>query len=240
MESTSPGAGGRYVRPMVNPMSKFLQSEHGDSSLSTAAREEGLKLCSFRIFHGPLASQTLQACEKNISQDTTEVTCCGGTTPKTTVKTAQYVRSKEHQFRKWQQQHSWIQFADRQRCSVGLHARASVRSLQIIVIAREGAPPAWKSLPPNRRPTQWDSIEEPVGPLARDLYDHPPAAWLWVRRFEELLIKQNLEKYQHGDVFIENLNGSCPCMKTTSKWLGRKNTWDRWKKIDRSGNPTPY
>ena len=68
-------------------------------------------------------------------------------------------------------------------------------------------------LPPSRRPKSWDSVEEPVVPLERNLYGHPLAAQLQGRRLDVVLFQATYEKPTFlGIVFTrnENRNRSCP------------------------------
>ena len=48
----------------------------------------------------------------------------------------------------------------------------------------------WIRLPRHKWPKSWSSMEDPVVPLDRNLYDHPLAGLLWERQFEKILLKQ--------------------------------------------------
>ena len=48
-------------------------------------------------------------------------------------------------------------------------------------------PDVWIRLPRHKWPKSWSIIEDPVGPLERNLYGHPLAGLLWGRQFEEVL-----------------------------------------------------
>ena len=76
---------------------------------TSSTSEQGLKIWTFRIPHGPLSSQTLRACETSANIQGEE-SCFDGTTSQTTVGTEQYSRSNELQLRKWQEQDSRIHF----------------------------------------------------------------------------------------------------------------------------------
>ena len=55
--------------------------------------------------------------------------------------------------------------------------------------------PTCARLPAGRRPKQWDTNEEPVVPLERNLFHHLLAGLLWERRLEDVLFKN--EKRRH-------------------------------------------
>ena len=53
-------------------------------------------------------------------------------------------------------------------------------------------------LPRHRRQPKWDKIDDPVVPLARNLYGHPLAGLLWKRKLEEFLRQENWENPELG------------------------------------------
>ena len=50
-------------------------------------------------------------------------------------------------------------------------------------LSEEDCPKIWIRTPKARRPQHWDSIADPVVPLERKLYGHPPA---WTLRVENI------------------------------------------------------
>ena len=54
-------------------------------------------------------------------------------------------------------------------------------------------------------PNRGQNIRDPVVPLERHLYGHPPAGLLWGRQFEEVPMDLDGKKYQIGNacLFIE-------------------------------------
>ena len=99
----------------------------------------------------------------------------------------------------------------RSQCCGIEHASTCVGSSQIAAVTGKNAPEVWI----RRRPNMWDSIEEPVVPRERNLYDPPLAELLWKGRLA-LLWKRNVL------TSIENDNCSCPCMWMTSMMVGTK------------------
>ena len=57
---------------------------------------------------------------------------------------------------------------------------------QVRMSDEKECPHVWIRLRPKRRPTYCDTVEEPVVPLERHLYGHPPAGLLWERRLQEV------------------------------------------------------
>ena len=52
-------------------------------------------------------------------------------------------------------------------------------------------------------------IEDPVVPLERNLYGHPPAGLLWERQFEEALLELGWEKIPNWEcMFVHRKQGS--------------------------------
>ena len=100
---------------------------------SSSTRQEGLKICSYRILHGPLPSQTLRACE--ISLHVQGESRAPGAS-KTTVETAEYSASENGKIPGYNFQTAWNGWRRRRR-SFRLRAGAHVGSAKIIAIARE-------------------------------------------------------------------------------------------------------
>ena len=59
----------------------------------------------------------------------------------------------------------------------------------LLKIAMSECPDVWIRLPKHKWPKSWSSMEDPVVPLARNLYGHPLAELLWERQFEKVLLE---------------------------------------------------
>ena len=104
----------------------------------------------------------------------------------------------------------------------------------------------WTRLPPSRRPNNWDTIEEPVVPLERNLYGHLLAGQLWEREFVKVLLGHGWEKFQIGNAFIVNREKGLLLSVYVDdfKLAGKKQNIDRmWnvhmKELD-LGEPTSF
>ena len=63
---------------------------------------------------------------------------------------------------------------------------------KLLKIPKSESPDIWIYLPRHKWPKSWSSMEDPVGPLERNLYGHPLA--LWEREFEKILLQHGWEK----------------------------------------------
>ena len=88
----------------IKDVMKLPNVQESQTAVRGSTGEEG-EICSFRILHGPLPSQTLRIWR--IISKTTRRKVPEGATSKTTVDTDQYSRSKEVLLRTWQEQLSW-------------------------------------------------------------------------------------------------------------------------------------
>ena len=61
-------------------------------------------------------------------------------------------------------------------------------------LSKEKCLPKWIRIPKARKQQHWDSTDDPVVPLERNLYDHPLAGLLWERHFEKVLIEEGWGK----------------------------------------------
>ena len=68
-------------------------------------------------------------------------------------------------------------------------------------------PDIWIRLPKHIWTKSWSSMEGPVVPLERNLYDHPLAGLFWERQFEKVVYLSN-----------EQEDFSDQCMYTISNW----------------------
>ena len=75
----------------------------------------------------------------------------------------------------------------------------------------------WIPLPKHKWPKSWSSMEDPVVPLERNLYNHPLAGLLCERQFEKVPLEHGWERFQIGNVYLlsEKKENSCLCMWTT-------------------------
>ena len=55
-------------------------------------------------------------------------------------------------------------------------------------------PETWISLPRNRRPKHWDSVDQPVVKLLCNLYGHPLAGLIWEKFCHRAIIGAGFEK----------------------------------------------
>ena len=97
--------------------------------------------------------------------------------------------------------------------AVSAYTQANMSAAPSLLILPEKECQVWIRLPPSRRPTNFDTLAEPVVVLLeRNPYGHGLAGPLWERRLEEVLLKQNGDMYLPGNFFtaIENHNCSCP------------------------------
>ena len=70
--------------------------------------------------------------------------------------------------------------------AVKAYTQVSLREAhKLLGLPKEKSPDTWISLPKSRRPAQWETVEDPVCPLERNLYGHPLAGLLWERHMEK-------------------------------------------------------
>ena len=63
-------------------------------------------------------------------------------------------------------------------------------------------------LPRHTWPKSWEKIEDPVVPVARNLYGHPSAGLLWERQFEQAVSELGWEKIPNWEcVFVHRKQG---------------------------------
>ena len=73
---------------------------------------------------------------------------------------------------------------------------------RMLVFLETECPSGWVRIPRDRRPKHWDTFDDPMVPLERNLYGHALARLPWERRLEEVLLQEGLEKYPAGNVFL--------------------------------------
>ena len=58
---------------------------------------------------------------------------------------------------------------------------------KLLNILKSECPDVWIRIPPYKMPKSWETHEDPVVPLERNLYGHPLAGLRWERQFEQAL-----------------------------------------------------
>ena len=116
---------------------------------------------------------------------------------------------------------------------------------QLLKIPKSECPDIWIRLPRHKWPKSWSSMEDPVGPLERNLYGHPLAALVWERQFEKFLLQHGWEKVSNRESFFVHREKcySYRCMWMTSNWLARQNIDPMWKELTKHvdlGEPTSF
>ena len=107
-------------------------------------------------------------------------------------------------------------------------------------IPKSERPDIWIRLPRHKWHKSWSSVEDPVVPLERNLYDHPLAGLRWERQFEKILLKYGWEKVSNREclfvhrekglflsVFVDDSN----CLERNiiigcGKYLTKKSIWE--------------
>ena len=59
---------------------------------------------------------------------------------------------------------------------------------RLLKIPKSECPDISRRLPRHKWPKSWSNTDDPMVPLERNLYEHPPAGFLWERQFEEVLL----------------------------------------------------
>ena len=113
------------------------------------------------------------------------------------------------------------------RRSISLYPRKMEDAHKLLKIPKSECPDIWIRPPRHKWPKSWSSMEDPVVPLERNLYDHPLAGLLWERQFENILLKHGLgDLVPIGNAYSYTVKKgySCLCMWMTSIWLERNKT----------------
>ena len=85
--------------------------------------------------------------------------------------------------------------------AVSAHTRVKLKDVpRLLKVPSTECPDAWIRLPRHKWPKSWESIEDPVVLLERNLYGHPSAGLLWGRPFDEALLELRWRKYRIGNV----------------------------------------
>ena len=91
---------------------------------------------------------------------------------------------------------------------------------RLLKIPRAECPDVWFRLLRHKWPRSWESIEDPVVPLERNLYDHPLAGLSWERQFEEALLELGWKKVPKLGMYVrssKNKDYFCQYVWMTSK-----------------------
>ena len=112
-------------------------------------------------------------------------------------------------------------------------------------IPKSECPDIWIRLPKHKWPKSWSSMEDPVGPLERNLYGHLLAGLLWERQFENILLKYGWEKVSNWEcLFVHREKGLLLSVYVDDiKLAGKKQNIDpMWKVLNTvdSGEPTSF
>ena len=83
----------------------------------------------------------------------------------------------------------------------------------------------WKSRPKLKWPKSWSSVEDPVVPLERNLYDHPLAGLLCERQFEKILLQHGWEKVSNWECLFVH----CERGLFLSVYVDDKTCWEETK-----------
>ena len=113
-------------------------------------------------------------------------------------------------------------------------------------ILKSECPDIWIRLPKHKWPKSWSSMEDPVVPLERNLYDHPLAELLWEMQFEKILLKYGWENVSNWEcLFIHREKGLFLSVHVDDvKLAGKKQNIDpRWEILMKDvdlGEPTSF
>ena len=117
---------------------------------------------------------------------------------------------------------------------------------KLLKIPKSECPDIWIRLPRHKWPKSWSSMEDPVVPLARNLYGHPLAGLLWEKQFEKILLKHGWEKIPNWEcLFVHHQKGFFLSVHVDDiKLAGKKQNIDpMWKVLNKEvdlGEPTSF
>ena len=79
---------------------------------------------------------------------------------------------------------------------------------RLLEIPETECPDVWTRFPRHKRPKSWETIEDPVVPLERNLYGHPSPGLSWERQFEEALLELGCEEIPNWEcMFVHRKTG---------------------------------
>ena len=79
---------------------------------------------------------------------------------------------------------------------------------QLLKIPKSECPDIWIRLPRHKWPESWSSMEDPVVPLERNLYNHPLTGLLCERQFEKFLFQHSWETVSNWEcLFVRREKG---------------------------------
>ena len=70
---------------------------------------------------------------------------------------------------------------------------------RLVKIPETECPDVWIRLPRHKWTKSWESVDDPVVLLERNLYGHPLVVLLWERQFKEALLQLGWEKIPNWD-----------------------------------------
>ena len=117
---------------------------------------------------------------------------------------------------------------------------------KLLKIPKSECPDIWIRLPRHKWPKPWRCMEDPVGPLERNLYGHPLAGLLWKRQFEKILLQYGWEKVSNWEcLFVHRQKGLFLSVYVDDiKLAGKKQNIDpMWKVLNKAvdlGEPTSF
>ena len=76
---------------------------------------------------------------------------------------------------------------------------------KLLKIFKSECPDIWIRLQRHKWPKSWSNMEDPVVPLARNLYGHPLAGLLRERQFEKILLQHGWEKVSNWECLFLSL-----------------------------------
>ena len=102
---------------------------------------------------------------------------------------------------------------------------------KILKIPKSENPDIWIRPPRHKWPKSWSSMEDPVVPLERNLYDHLLAGLSWERQFEKILLEYGWEKVSNWEcLFVHREKGLF-----LSMYVDDKKWSERYKTLIRCG-----
>ena len=96
----------------------------------------------------------------------------------------------------------------------------------LLKIPKSECPDIWIRLPKHKWRKSWFSIEDPVVPLERNLYDHSLAGLSWERQFDKVPLKHGWEKVSKLGMLIRKPRKRTILVRACGRY---KNRWEETK-----------
>ena len=108
-------------------------------------------------------------------------------------------------------------------CSICLNPGKMEDAPKLLKIPKSECPDIWIRLPRHKWLKSWSSMEDPVVPLERNMYDHPLAGPLRERHLEKFLLRYGWGKVPIWEcLFVNREKGLCLSVHVDDKiWLKR-------------------